>query len=260
MEKINSLSLSKMRVASYVGFLRSVLTTIKGASDLTTNTKFLALVQSLLDEFQVLEEVVRRQQALLLTPEVTAADKLRDNTMMQLKHLVTAATYSSVAVEKTAGDKLSIIIKPYAKDYRDQMAEETEDLRGLLAQLGAEEMVEYIDALVLGPVLQRLRQQNNAFDVLYRQRGQDRATTRGTGVSTTDQRKVTDDLYRQVIEYLNNVIGVIDMGIDSGFSTEALAKVANDINATIEQYKINLDNQNKKSKKDEDEDPDTEEI
>ncbi len=250
MEKITHLSLSKMRVASYVGFLRTVINIIRSASEMTTNAKFLALVQSLLDQFNILEEVVRRQQALLLTPEVTAADKLRDNTLMQLKHLITAATYSSVVTEKEAGDKLSIIIKPYAKDYRDQMAEETEDLRGLLAQLNSDEIFTYVDALTLGAVLQRLRQQNNAFDALYQQRGQERATTRGTGVSTTDQRKVTDDLYREVIEYLNNVVGIVDMGIESGFNVETLAQVTADINATIEQYKINLDNQNKKPKED----------
>lgn len=251
MEKITGISLSKLRVAGYAGFLRSVLDSVRAVTGMTTNVKFLALVDQLSAEITVLQEVIRRQQALLLTPEIEAADKLRDNTFMQLKHLVTAATYSSVAEEKLAGDKLTIVMKPYASDYRDQLAEETEDLRGLLTQLGTDELFEYQETLLLGAVVQRLRQQNNAFDILYKQRGQDRLATRGAGVSTVEQRKVTDELYRQLVEYLNNIVGAIDMGIDAGFDAEKLTQLTGEINALIEQYKLNIDNQNKKSKEDE---------
>lgn len=246
MEKINTLNVSRLRTAGHLGYHKAAYQEFRVAG-LTTNTGYTALVAQYVAAISTEEEVVRRQQALLLTADVTEADAARDSTLRQLVTLVDSAQYSTLAAEKQAADKLAIVIKPYRKDYKDNMAEETEDLRGLLAILGQDDMAGYIDQLTLGPVMQRLRQQNNAFDTLYRQRAQERVTTRGTGISTKDQRKVVDDLYRQLVDMVNAIVGTAALGIETGFDATLLGTLTSNVNGVIEQYKLVIANQNKTS-------------
>lgn len=248
MGKIKVLNIARLRVASYVGFLRSVLEIVRAANGLTDSEKFLALVDEFSSEFEVLEEVVRRQQALLLTPEVEEADRLRDNTLKQLKLMLQGAAYSSDEVEKDAAKKLNVVLKPYASDYRDQLSDETEDLRGLLTQLNTPEIAAYVDRLMLQPILQRLEAQNNTFEELYQKRAMDRLQTRGFGINTTSQRFVTDELYRRLIEHINSLVNISELDIVGNFNPDVAKQAATNINSLVKQYKSNLEHQNKKMK------------
>jgi len=247
MQKINTLQITQLRTAGHLGYHKAARVEF-AVQGLTTNTGYTDMVAQYTAAITLEDEVVRRQQAMLLTQDVNEADARRDNTLRQLVTMVDSARYSTLPEEKRAADKLEVVIRPYRKDYKDNMAEETEDLRGLLAALSTDEMVAYADTLNLGPVIQRLRKENNDFDTLYRQRSADRVTTRGTGISTTDQRKVVDGIYRSLVELINSIAATAALGIETGFDPAKLSTLILNINGLVEQYKLVLANQNKSSK------------
>lgn len=249
MKKIAQFQLSRLHVSSHIDFHRSILLAARDAT--FTNALWNELLGEYTTEINLLDDVVRRPQASIYTTDVQNADALRDSTLKQLFLLIDAAANSSVAAERLAGQKLQIIVKPYRRDGSDQLTDETEDIRGMLRALGTDAAVDWADTLQLGGVIQRLKQQNNAFADIYRTRALDKETQPGAGLNTKEQRKVVDDIYEQIVIMANSVLVSAAAGIETGFDLVALNTFIDTVNADIDQYKMVLANQAKKANKEE---------
>ena len=244
MKKINSIALTHFHLATHVDYHKSIYAVMVLAGFL--NPKWTTTLAAYKAAIDVLNDVVRRQQGSIYTEDVTAADARRDSTMGQIFMMIDAAVKSSVQEEKEAGKKLQIMVKPYRKDARDQMTDQTEDVRGMIQVLRGESAASFVSVLLLDGLIDRLEQQNEQFAELYRTRILDRESQPGTGVNTTAQRKETDTQYNALVEMLNSVSIAADAGIETGFAVTELNKLIDTVNAYVEQYKKVIANQGKR--------------
>ena len=245
MKKISTIAVSQFHLASHVAFHASVNRAMEEGG--FSNAKWDGLLSQYSDSIAVLSDIVRRQQGSVYTEDVQAADARRDSTMRQIFLTVDAAAKSTVSDEKEAGKKLQFILKPYRKDTRDQMSDQTEDVRGMVQVLRGETASPLVGLLMIQAFIDRLEQQNEQFDTLYRERAVDRGAQPCAGVDTVAQRKMTDTLYTNLTEMLNSLSVAAEAGIETGFDTDTLNTLIDTVNAYIAQYKLVLANQAKKT-------------
>lgn len=238
--KVKSLGLARLHAASHVEFMQS-------AYQLTYTDPPLAipalgeLLPQWLAEITVENDLIRRQRASAYTPVVKEADKERDSVMYELFYSVEAGLKSTDAAKKQAAQSLEIIIRPYRKDAYDQMTDQTQDIDGMVAALGADSAAGLVDALTLGPILQRLRQANNRFKTAYASRVAETETRAAvSSVKTPEQRRIVDAQYRQATDLLE--AGSLMLATADRTPVE---KAISALNALIDQYKLVIANQAK---------------
>ncbi|MDL2255312.1 DUF6261 family protein [Parabacteroides sp. OttesenSCG-928-K15] len=238
--KVKSIGLTSLHAASHVEFMQSAYKLL----NITPALAIPALVELLplwLADINIENTLIRRQRGSALTPQVQAADKKRDDIMYELFYSIEAGLKSTDAAKKQASESLEIIIRPYRKDAYDQLTDQTQDLDGMLAALGADDAFDASEVLVLGGVIQRLRQANNAFKTVYAERIAESETRAAMNeVKTPDQRRIVDNHYHTATDLLE--AGSLML---TAADRTAVEGVIGSLNALVEQYKLVIANQAK---------------
>lgn len=251
MAAIKTFSMARLHVAGHLAFHRdSQYVFSNGMFD---NTVWRELMTLYAAELNVYDAIVRRQRASTLTQDIARADKTRDEAMRHLFMLIDAAARSGAPAERTAGEKLRVVISDYRKDLYDHMAEQTEQVFGLIRDLQKEEPYQWIGAINAASAVGRLRTANMDFQELYRERIEQRETQEANGISTTAQRRIVDATYRRITAVLNNVAGTEMIGVDTGFAPDKVADLIVSVNGVVEQYRLNLANQARRRKQSDEE-------
>lgn len=243
MKTIGLIKLSRLHLASHVDFHQSVAAAATEAG--FANAAWTALLGAYTTQLETLAEVVRRQRASVWTADVQAADHMRDSTMGQLFLTIGAAAKSTLPDEHTAGVKLQTIVHPYHNDTRDQLTDQTERVRELVAELREGEAAEWVARLGLDAVVARLDAQNTEFGRLYAKRAEERRTQPGAGVDAREQRRVVDGLYRQIAGVANSVSVAGSVGSATEFDPVRLGGFIDRVNALVGQYRLVVANQAK---------------
>ena len=204
MKQIKSISLSHLLVASHYEFHQSVVRLITTATPavLHIDTQFPPYKEAVVLEL----EIINRNQYLANTQKLEELDTLRDALLSRLFTQIDMAARSPIATEREAGEKLRIGVSPYRGIAKNEYTKETAQMRGLLRDLGQDEYTEAIDTLTLGPVVQQLRQTNNQFSAAMEERVATEATRTQNqlDITTPQQRKVVDELYKNLILIVNS--------------------------------------------------------
>ena len=246
MKRIGTFATSHLHVASHVDYHKSCYNAMIAVG--FNNAAWEKILDDYNLSIDILDNIVRRQKASIYTGDVHNADVYRDSTMKQLFLLIDAGAKSAVPTEKEAGKKLQTIIKPYRKDDRDQLTDQTEQVRSMITALGLAAVAPLVETLLLGAIIERLDKQNEAFAEIYRLRASDRMSQPGYGVNTAVQRKATDYLYNSLVEIINSVSVASELSIETGLNGASLNTLIDAINAYIAQYKLVLANQAKEAK------------
>lgn len=226
-KQIITFNITKLLVGAHYDFHSDIYSYISAATPEALHVEtqapaYLALIQKQLD-------IINRNRNVAMTDELAALDKERDNWLGQLTRTVDTAAASPDGTTAETGRKLQRILSPYRGIAGNEYTKQTAQLRGLLRDLGADEVAPLIDAITLGAIIQKLRQANNAFNNKYNERITAEASRTRSDVGTTDNRRAMDEAYRGIVQIINAyaitaTTDVIDTFIDK-------------VNARIEQGK-----------------------
>ncbi|MDL2248024.1 DUF6261 family protein [Bacteroides sp. OttesenSCG-928-J23] len=234
-KKIDSFSISNLLVASHYEFHRSTYALI------LETTAAVLKIEDLFPQYDteigVLFQLVNRAQGSVFSEKIKEMDLKRDGLIGELFTIVDFAAGSQIPTRKEPGLMIKRVIAPYRGIASNEYTKETGQIRGMLRDLGAaDELVDAQDALGLGAVVQELRKTNNKLAEYMGERSTEMGTRAATNNTNTDeQRRIVDDLYRQIIEKVNAVAIVLpDPAIDTFIDAQ---------NGIVLQYKHVLANQ-----------------
>lgn len=165
MKKINSISLDKLNNAEYTNFsqrtARLAQTATPAAIGITVE-----LYNAYTGNILAMTDIVAQSRISDETAEIAAIDRECDDLIIYLNATIKTSKGSPLADVKAAGTHLYNVTKPYISIQRLAQGQQIQQTRGLLADLGKDENTAAINALVLGPVIQQLRQKNNQYAAL----------------------------------------------------------------------------------------------
>ncbi|WP_280772639.1 DUF6261 family protein [Parabacteroides sp. PH5-39] len=229
MKTIQTFSVTHLLLASHYEFHRTTERLMAQAGEATLH------IENLLTPYRAAIEqefkIINQNKRLTNTQLLKELDKKRGELLSRLIRLIEAAKYSSLETEREAYTVLIDIIAPYRYVSRNEYTKETAQLRGLIRDMGTAAAVRNLDILKIAPAVQQLREANSEFASAMTDRVNTEAVRpqNQIDISTTDQRKIIDDMYREIIERINAYsIAVPSEDIDD------FIKV---MNAQIDQYK-----------------------
>lgn len=196
--KIGTFGLGKLNNAEHVNFHAQVMNFV----DLATPTAISLTPEQRLAYLDIQEreqDVVKRQQASAITPQLETIDHERDQLVAFLLTTIDNAAKSPVATQKEAYAQLKPVVKPYTGIGSHANAQETAEIIGLLRDLSAEPLGKHLGALALSPVIEALESSNLSYQQLDAQR-----TAQIPSKADTDKiRQEADAAYQQIVDLAN---------------------------------------------------------
>lgn len=221
--QIKSFAMSHLLVGAHYDFHASIYNYIRTATPEalhveTQATEYLNLLNQQLT-------LINQNRKIPFTEELATLDRDRDLWLGQLTTTVDTAAISPDATTSAAGKRLKNVLSPYRGIAGNEYTKQTSQVRGLLRDLGVDEMADDINALSLGPIIQKLRQANNAFAAKYDERVTTEATRTRSTVTTDENRKAIDAVYNSIVQVVNAfAIAATTTAIDT-FISQANARI-----------------------------------
>ncbi len=138
-----------------------------GAPDLGISAGQVSELDSYLEQLTELNNQSRINQE---TASRIETDSQRDKVAVYILNRINGASALPLQSEREAGIFLANIVKPYTGISRLAFNQETETIKGLLADLRKAENKTAVDALALTPYMEELERLNNLFERLTEQR------------------------------------------------------------------------------------------
>lgn len=164
-QKIDDIRLPKLNNAEYANFSQRVSRLVQTATveklgiapaDLTAYTNNLS----------VLTDVVAQSRTSDHTVSIGDQDKECDDLIRYVFGTNDAGRKSPLAAQREAATSLYNLTKPYRGIQNLAQGQQIQQTRGLLTDLGKDEMAAAVDALALGAGIQALRRANNEYAAL----------------------------------------------------------------------------------------------
>jgi len=160
--KIDSINLSKLNNAEYANFSTRVVGLVS-----TATVEKLGIPEADLtaynDNIKLLTDVVAQSRTSDKTASIAEKDRECDDLIRYIFGTIDAGMRSPLADQRTAATSLYNLTKPYRGIQSLAQGQQIQQTRGLLLDLGKDEMAPAIDALTLGAGIQALRRANNEY-------------------------------------------------------------------------------------------------
>lgn len=157
----------------------------------------LGLTQAFLDAYEgdlmAMADAVDESRVSQETEQMASHETNRDNLAIYILTRIARAGSLPLEAERDAGKALYKVVKPYNGIARLPVAQETAKIRGMLMDLRKEENLTHVATLGLEAYMAELEKENEAYDLLSRQRVQSRAAAKKE--SGTELRKRIDVRY-----------------------------------------------------------------
>jgi len=203
-KSIETLQLSRLLVASHYEYHRSSLVLMTAATP--EALMIVDLLPRYKAELETLFQLVNRAQGSVVSQQISDTDKERDGLLGELFTVIDFAAGSQLTTRRDAGVQLKRVIAPYRGIAQNEYTKETGQIRGLLRDLGADDLAPAIDTLTLGAIIQQLRQANNRMASYMETRSTEMGTRAATlNVNTDQQRHIVDEVYREIVQKVNAV-------------------------------------------------------
>ena len=202
MNQIQSIALSGRTVGGHLDYHRSV----SGYIDEYTAEEL--HIETLAPQYQALVEkeraIVQRPTSQRYTTELAELDGRRDRAAGVVINLVKAHTTTLIEDKRVAALELKSVLDPYAGVSKQAYQKESQMIDGLLTALALPENEALVETLGLADEVQSLSDAQQAFAAMY-ERSREDATARMDleSVDTKELRGQVDDLYQQIVMYVN---------------------------------------------------------
>lgn len=166
--KIKSIGLTKLNSAEHVNFHNLV----SGYLKTCTPEKISATAESAAYTPLIAAEqdLVKRQQGSVLSPQMEAADGKRDDLLVYFTNAVINAERSPLEAQTAAYAHIWPTVKPYVGIAKHAVGQESAEIKGLVSDLSGADFAAYVTALNLTEALAALDAANNAYIALDLQR------------------------------------------------------------------------------------------
>lgn len=202
MNQIQSIALSGRTVGGHLDFHRSV----SGYIDEFTAAEL--HIETLAPQYQALVEqeraIVQRPTSQRYTAELAELDGRRDRAAGVVINLVKAHTTTLIEDKRVAALELKSVLDPYAGVSKQAYQKESQMIDGLLTALALPENEALVETLGLADEVQSLSDAQQAFAAMYERSREDATARMGLeSVDTKELRGQVDDLYQQIVMYVN---------------------------------------------------------
>lgn len=258
--KIKTIDISKLTNTEYYSFLKDMLDLApkkdEGEEDLPEVQMVLKIKQAIdLENIGVPEaDLMALEEDLLALEGVLKISLVADETAMIAEHeqnrdalvlyttsLIQRSKMIPNPTKQEAGKVLTPIIKPYIGIVRKTAKQETAMIIAMLRDLRQEKYAAYIEALQLGPILDDLEKENDAYTQMTQDRIRHRSAIKEKE-SATELRKRLDDEYDDFTFMLQSFNGISP----TTQSREYISNLNELITQTIASYKQRSKGEDKK--------------
>lgn len=126
--------------------------------------------------FVVLDEALKHSTTVIATKKIAKADELRDKTLTALGQTLRALANSPKEEQAKKAQKLVAEMEKYGKNLSQlPLREESAVIINLLQDFEQEENKQFIQSLHLEEWVSLLKEQNTAFDTLYKERSEEQS-------------------------------------------------------------------------------------
>lgn len=229
---IKSISLGKLNNAEHIDFHNNVEIYFETATaaKLSCTPELAAAYAAALNAER---EYVKRQQASLITADITAADADRDAMLAYLFSLVDTAAKSPIAKQKSAGTTLRTLVKPYRGIGTDSLGQESAEISGLLNTLNAAANATAVTAVaMMADTIEQLEALNARVVTLMSQRTAE-TPSRSESLATRAQ---SDNLYAEITQKA----GATCVIAPTAEATTFVTNINNQIDKTRNAYNIRM--------------------
>lgn len=217
--RVESLSLSRLNNAEFIGFMHRVLGllpegegsgTDEGypevsslstaeASDISSLYIDAGLIEELTACLDKLVSLTRETRTNQNTQELVEIDKKRDSLVKYILKVVSQARTLPLEAQQAAGQRLYSLLSVYSGTDRLPQEQETTVIRGMLEDIGREEFADDVELLGIRTMADELKQQNELFAEKSMARRLERGAARQSD-KTTDLRAEASELYQELTE------------------------------------------------------------
>lgn len=146
-----------------------------GSPEIGLSAQFL---QTFENDVMLLADVVNESRISQETEEAAKHETNRDNLAIYITTRISRAQTLPLEVEREAGKALYKVVKPYIGVSRLPVAQETEQIKGMLIDLRKAEFAPHVTTLGLDAYLTEIEKENNAYAALTSKRTQSRASNK----------------------------------------------------------------------------------
>lgn len=200
-QKAESIRVTQLNNAEYTNLMSRTLALLnEGSIKKLTVTDIVNKMKPLLAK---MEDLVNRSTANVETKDLQKLNAERDSYVSYLFSTVRAAKNSPLQEQRTAYERLEIILRPYTGLTRMRNMEETVAIRGLLIDLRKKEVANAVKTLNLSAILTALETVNNHYFAMT----DTRSSTR-TAEAMDDSKTVRaqlDPLYDDLVMHITAV-------------------------------------------------------
>lgn len=165
-----------------------------GSPEIGLSAQFL---QSMEKDVMLLADVVNETRIAQETEEAAKHETNRDNLAIYITTRISRARNLPLEAEREAGKSLYKVIKPYIGVARLPVAQETEQIKGMLIDLRKAEFAPHVTTLGLDAYLTEIEKENNAYAALASKRTQSRASNKKDSGAVI--RKRLDEQYDDMV-------------------------------------------------------------
>lgn len=200
-QKVDSIGLAQLNNAEYTNLMSRALALLnEGSIKKLTVTDIVNQMKPLRAK---MEDLVNRSMANVETKDLQKLNAERDSYVSYLFSTVRAAKNSPLEAQRTAYDRLEIIMRPYTGLARMRNMEETVAIRGLLIDLRKKDVAAVVAALNLDAILKALEEANNSYAALTDTRSATRTSEAMDDSKTV--RAQLDSLYEDLVMHITAV-------------------------------------------------------
>lgn len=221
--EIKEIALGRMNNGAHYQFVYNTLT--KAEDDAKINEKAATAVAALKETVIAEDDALKISQKSLLTDDIVAADRKRDELYMAYRKLVKGSLNAPLDEMAEAAKVLNQNIKDYGIDPQMQLDKETGLLANLLGDL-TDKYASQVKTLGLTAYVTALETANDAVNALIMQRAEENSVKVAGALKTA--RAATDEAYKKLIKLVNALMTVE--------GEEGYEDFANYMNEEIDRY------------------------
>lgn len=154
--------------------------------------------------FTIERACYKRNRALEATPDILAVDKRRDNAFLFISQTIAAGCYSPNDTKREAAERLAYILEPYKNSPRMPLVQNSASVADFLEKMQEEQCVTDIETLGITEEIGVLKEANDEFRQIYRQRSMAEHEKAKSETMKTIRPKV-DEAFRELAKTINAI-------------------------------------------------------
>ena len=250
MKQINLFSITKLLASASLEFHNSVCKIIETFSDIVASLG--SLVGEYKEAIELQQRAANKDRGLSNTRALKEKDELRDALLSRFFKAASDFARSPIAGEKAAGQTVSDATSRFRGLMGYERNKQTGEVKTMIIALKQPTVWDAADVLNLRPLIGQIEEANTDFETEMNARIE--SESQKENLNTTEQRKITEGVYAQVVQKIN-AVSIVSPTTETDDCIDRLNALIEEYNRTIASMRAGGSGNEKRKKK---ETPDSE--